>query len=166
MKDKGKAKTNATRLLDARHVPYEVFTFSEEIHSADGVAHTLGLPPSEVYKTLVVLRERGRPLLVMVAGDRELDLRLLARGVGEKSLRMAPQREAEKLTGLLVGGISALALLGKGFDIYIDQPATRLENVLVSAGRRGINLRMPVSDLMEVTGASPVEATAEPAGQQ
>ena len=65
----------------------------------------------QVYKTLVALADGGRRLLVMTPGDRELDLRLVARGVGAKSARMALQREAERLTGLKVGGISPLALL-------------------------------------------------------
>lgn len=154
------AKTNAMRLLESRKVTYEAFTYLAEIHSADEVAHVLGFPPSEVYKTLVVLRGKGRPLLVLVAGNKEIDLRRLARSVDEKALRMAPYREAERLTGLQVGGISALALLGRGFDVCIDRPALDLEYVLVSAGQRGINVRLRVKDLLAVTGAKPVEATA------
>ena len=159
-------KTNAMRLLEQRRVPYEAFTYSPEIHAADEVARVLGFPPSEVYKTLVVLREKGKPLLVMVAGDREIELRRLAKSVGEKALRMAPHRDAERLTGLQVGGISALALLTKGFDICIDRPALGLERVLVSAGRRGVNLRLRVSDLVAVTRARPVDATAAEEGSQ
>ncbi len=155
-------KTNAMRALDQRRVPYEAFPFSPDIHSADGVAAILGVPPSTVYKTLVVLRPRGHPLLVMVAGDRELDLRLLARSLGEKTLDMATHKQAESLTGLLVGGISALALLGRGFDVCIDQPALSLEQVFVSAGQRGLNLRLSVQQLIQVTGARPVEATSAP----
>lgn len=154
-------KTNAMRVLDAKGVSYQVFVFSPEIHSAEGVAEVLGLSPQEVYKTLVILRERGRPLLVMMAGNRQADLRRLARGVGEKTLRMAHQREAEQITGLQVGGISALALLGRGFDVYIDRPALDLDTLLVSAGRRGVNVRLAVKDLLAVTGARPVEAGAE-----
>ena len=89
-------KTNAMRALDQRRVPYTVYTFSPEIHSADGVAAALGLPARMVYKTLVVVRPHGRPALVMVPGDRELDLRLLARALNEKTLAMASQREAER----------------------------------------------------------------------
>ena len=155
------AKTNAMRALDQRRIAYTAFTFSPEIHSADGVAQALGLPPSMVYKTLVVVRPRGRALLALIAGDRELDLRLLARSLGEKSLDMASHRQAEAMTGLLVGGISALALLNKGFDVVIDQSALKLEEVLVSAGQRGINLRLRVADLVAVTGARAVEASAE-----
>ena len=153
------AKTNAMRVLDARQVPYEVFTFSPDIHSAEGVAHVLGLPPEQVYKTLVVVRPQGRAMLVMIAGDRELDLKGFAKAIGEKKVAMASQREAEELTGLQVGGISALALVGRPFDVYIDRPATRLSHILVSAGQRGINLRVAVEDLIRVTRARVVDAS-------
>jgi Cys-tRNA(Pro)/Cys-tRNA(Cys) deacylase len=152
-------KNNAMRMLDARGVPYETYTFPPEIHSAEGVAQVVGAPASQVYKTLVVVRKQGNPLLVMIAGDRELDLKLLAKAVGEKKLRMATYKEAESLTGLEVGGISALALLHQSFDVYIDRAATKLRRVLVSAGSRGINLGMTVEDLIRVTRAKVIEAT-------
>lgn len=154
-------KTNAMRILDAHKVPYEVIAFSPDIHSAKEVAQIAGVPPSEVYKTLVVRRERGKPLLVMIAGDRTLDLKLLARAVGEKKLKMATHRQAEEWTGLQVGGISPLALLNRGFEVYIDRPATQLSHVYVSAGRRGINLRVPVRDLLKLTRAKVVEVTTK-----
>ena len=158
---KAAEKTNAMRLLEGRGIPYQAFAYSPELHSAIEVADVLGVPRAEVYKTLVVLRERGKPMLVIVPGDRELDLRRLAKSIGEKGLRMATQREAEKLTGLQVGGISALALLNRGFDVYLDRSAQELESLYVSAGRRGINLRLRVADLVRVTGARPADAAAE-----
>jgi Cys-tRNA(Pro)/Cys-tRNA(Cys) deacylase len=153
-------KTNAMRALDARNIPYEVFTFSDEIRSADGVAATLGIPEAEVFKTLVVLPEaRGtKPMLVMLPASTELDLRKFARAIGEKGVRMAPQREAEQLTGLKVGGISALALLGKPFTIYLDASATAFDRIYVSGGQRGLDLRLRVADLIAVTGAAVVDA--------
>ncbi len=149
-------KTNTMRMLEALEVPYETYTFPPDIHSAEGVAHAVGVPVSQVYKTLVVTRKRGKPLLVMIAGDRELDLKRLAQAVGEKKLRMASYNEAESLTGLQVGGISALALLNRGFEVYIDQTATKLERVLISAGQRGVNLGIAVEDLIRVTQATAV----------
>jgi Cys-tRNA(Pro)/Cys-tRNA(Cys) deacylase len=113
-----------------------------------------------VFKTLVVLPEsgQGRPLLVVVPGPQELDLKGLGAhpAVGEKRLRMATQREAEQLTGLLVGGISPLALLQKGFRIFIDQSALDLDALYLSAGQRGVNLKVATADLLRVTGATPV----------
>jgi len=155
------AKNNVLRLLEARKVAYQAFTYSDEIHSAEGAAEAMGVPAEQVYKTLVVLRERGRPILVMVPGGHELDLRRLAKALGEKKLRMATQREAEALTGLLVGGISALALLHKGFEVYIDASARRWSQIHVSAGQRGLNVRLAVVDLVKLTGARIVEAVDE-----
>jgi Cys-tRNA(Pro)/Cys-tRNA(Cys) deacylase len=154
-------RTNAMRLLDAQHVDYQVLTFSPDIHSATGVAETLGLDPASVYKTLVVQRAPGKPLLVMIAGHREVDLKALAAAVGEKKLSMATHREAEELTGLQVGGISALMLLKQGFEVCIDRAAQVLDEVVVSAGQRGVNLRLRVADLVRVTGARWVDATGE-----
>jgi Cys-tRNA(Pro)/Cys-tRNA(Cys) deacylase len=135
-----KDKTNAMRALEARNIPYQVFTFPPDVHSAVGVAMEVGLPANQVYKTLVVLRSQGKPMLIIIAGDRELDLKKVSREIGEKKVRMASHNEAETLTGLQVGGISALALLNRPFDVFIDQPATDLTHILVSAGKRGINL--------------------------
>lgn len=157
-----KDKTNAMRALDVRKIPYEVYTFPPEVHSAAGVAESVRLPYDQVYKTLVVLRTEGKPMLVMIAGDRELDLKLVAKEVGEKKVHMASHHEAEELTGLQVGGISALALLNRSFDAFIDRPATELSYILVSAGKRGLNLGMAVNDLIRVTGARVIEATRPP----
>jgi Cys-tRNA(Pro)/Cys-tRNA(Cys) deacylase len=154
-------KTNSMRALDARKIPYQVFTFSPDIHSALGVAEAVGLPPQQVYKTLVVLRPQGKPMLIMIAGDRELDLKRVAKAVGDKKVRMASHNEAEALTGLQVGGVSALALLNRPFEVFLDRPATELPHLLVSAGKRGINLRLAVPDLILVTHARIIEATAQ-----
>jgi Cys-tRNA(Pro)/Cys-tRNA(Cys) deacylase len=154
-------KTNAMRMLESHKIPFETYTFDPDIHSADGVAEALGLPAHQAYKTLVVVRQQDKPLLVLVAGDRELDLKRLARAVGEKKLHMASYKEAESLTGLQVGGISALALINRGFEVYIDQAATELSHILVSAGCRGIDLMLSVEDLMRITKAKVIEATAK-----
>jgi Cys-tRNA(Pro)/Cys-tRNA(Cys) deacylase len=158
-KKKKPPRTNAMRLLDAHKVPYEILTFSDEFHSATEVADLLSLDPAQVYKTLVVQRPRGKPLLVMLAGNLQVDLGTLASSVGEKKLHMASHRDAERLTGLQVGGISALALLNKGFEVCIDRAAEDLNEVVVSAGKRGLDLRLAVADLVRVTDARWVEAT-------
>lgn len=152
-------KTNAMRALDQRHVTYTPFFYSDAIHSAAEVAPLLGIPASEVFKTLVALTDDGRQLLVITPGDRELDLRLVARGVGAKSAHMALQRDAERLTGLKVGGISPLALLGKRFEVYLDAPGAALDALYINGGQRGVNLKLRVADLLAVTGARVIEAT-------
>lgn len=148
-------RNNVTRLLDARHVTYALFEFPPEKHSAEETAELLGVPPHLVYKTLVVLREaKGKkPLLVLTPAGRELSLKTLAASLGEKKLKMATQREAEDLTGLQVGGISALALLNRGFEICLDRQALDLPFIHVSAGQRGANLRLAPADLQSLTHA-------------
>ena len=152
-------KLNSMRILDQQKVDYTVREFPDTVHSADGVADHFGLPHEVVYKTLVAMTAAGKPLLVMVAGSRELDLKKLAKAVGEKKIQMATKKEAERLTGLQTGGISALALLHKKFPVYLDQPALELGRILVSAGKRGVNLELPVADLIRITKAKVIEAT-------
>jgi Cys-tRNA(Pro)/Cys-tRNA(Cys) deacylase len=151
-------KLNSTRLLDANKVPYTVTAYdnSGDFHNAVEVAEMLGETSETVYKTLVVLREPNeghKPLLVMIQSNSELDLKLLAKSIGEKSLRMATQKEAEALTRLQVGGIGALALLNRGFDVILDRNALNLAEVNVSAGQRGVNIKLPVADLIHLTKA-------------
>jgi Cys-tRNA(Pro)/Cys-tRNA(Cys) deacylase len=152
-------RNNVTRLLEARKVDYQVFEFPPEKHSAEETAALLGVPEHNVYKTLVVLREtKGKkPLLVLTPAGRELSLKALAASLGEKKLHMATQREAERLTGLQVGGISALALLNRGFEICLDRAALALTHVHISAGQRGANLRLQVPDLVKLTNARLVD---------
>lgn len=153
-------KTNAIRLLDKHHISYTIFTYPDTIHSALEVAPLLGVPASQVYKTLVAFADETRHLLIVVPGDRELNLRLAARSVGAKQVRMAPRREAERLTGLKVGGISPLALLDKRFEIYLDASAEQLDELYINGGQRGINVRLHVSDLLALTRAKVIQATA------
>jgi Cys-tRNA(Pro)/Cys-tRNA(Cys) deacylase len=125
----------------------------------------VGAPAAQVFKTIVVLRdERGkRPLLVIVPADREVDLKRLAAALGEKKLRVAAQREAESLTRLQVGGISALALINKGFDVVLDRRSEAFAStgIYVSAGQRGLNVRLAPADLVALTGARIMDASAE-----
>jgi len=158
-------KTNTMRLLDSRKVHYAVHHYAAERMSAEEVAATLGFPQEQVFKTLVTLPDKGRPFLAIIPAGRELDLKKLAQAAGEKRVRMATYREAESLTGLQVGGISALALLGKGFKVFLDILANDQAQVLVSAGQRGIQLQLAPQDLAQVTGAR-VADISRPMGQE
>ncbi|MCX7838860.1 MAG: Cys-tRNA(Pro) deacylase, partial [Anaerolineae bacterium] len=79
----------------------------------------------------------------------------------KQKLRMATQREAESLTGLQVGGISALALLNRGFEIVLDERALALDKIHISAGARGVDVCLAVKDLIAVTNARIVRAVSE-----
>src|SRR5262245_63610842 len=157
-------KTNAARLLEARGIGLRIRVYDADraFHSADEAAALLGVPGGSVLKTLVVLREgaaRAKPLLVLVPSDRQVDLKRLGQALGEKRLRMASQREAETLTGLKVGGISALAVRGGAFEVLVDRSAEDLEQVHVSAGVRGVDLELTLRDLLMVTRGRLVDAS-------
>ena len=152
-------KTNAMKLLEGKKVPYESYSYPANLRDAQEVAAAVGWPAGQVFKTLVVPRPKpSKPLLVMIPADRQLDLKKLAKAVREKKLKMATQREAELLTGLQVGGISALALLNKGFAIYLDQTAHAFDQIVISAGQRGLQIKLAVPDLVKVTRARMVDA--------
>src|SRR5512140_3735872 len=119
-------KLNSMRLLESNGISYDALTYDDQIHDAVEVATVLGMPVHQVYKTLVVERSAGKPVLVMIAADRQLDLKKFAAAIGEKKVAMASHADAEKLTGLKVGGIGALALVHKRWDVYLDIPAATL----------------------------------------
>lgn len=151
-------KTLAMKLLDGKKIAYVVHAYSSDIRDAEQVATAVGFDASAVYKTLVVANPEGKPLLVMLPADKHLDLKKFAKQLNAKKLKMATQREAESQTGLQVGGISALALTNKGFAVYLDSAARDLQQIVISAGQRGLQIQLAVKDLVAVTGARFVDA--------
>jgi Cys-tRNA(Pro)/Cys-tRNA(Cys) deacylase len=162
-----KNKLNSMRLLEQHGVPYEVVEFDDSMRDAELIAESLGIPPYMVYKTLVIEPEGGgKPLLVLIAADRRLDLKRLAQAAGAKKVRMAAHKDAEALTGLKVGGISALALTHKNWTVFVDRPASELQHILVSGGQRGVDLRVPVTDLLRVLRARLADIGNEGGGEE
>ncbi|MCA9969903.1 MAG: hypothetical protein KC425_06795 [Anaerolineales bacterium] len=157
-------KTLAMKFLDGKKVPYAVVAYPNTMRDAAEIAVLLGIPPGQMFKTLVVQAPEGvpraKPMLVLVPADRQLDLKLLAKATGAKKLKLATHAEAEALTGLQVGGISPLVLVNKGFQIYVDESARDFEQVYVSAAQKGLNLKVPVAALLKVTGARWVRVAA------
>ncbi|MCC7129937.1 MAG: aminoacyl-tRNA deacylase [Anaerolineae bacterium] len=145
---------NVTRLLDARKIPYTAFELPAEKLGALETAQHLGVPAEQVYKTIVVVREgQGKPVLAVVPGPQEVDLKALAKALGEKKVNLPTQRAAEQLTGLQAGGISPLALLNRGFEVWLDESAILWDEIYISGGQRGLNILLPVEALVELTGA-------------
>ena len=92
-------------------------------------------------------------MLVVIPGPETLNLKSLAKATRLKKAKMAAHDQAEKLTGLQTGGISPLALVNKGFDIYLDQRALDFDVIAVSSGQRGANIEVAVKDLIKITNA-------------
>ncbi len=153
---------NVTRLLDSRRIKYTAFELPAEKLGAIETAKRLNVPVQMVFKTIVAARDKpGKPILAVIPGDCELDLKALASYLGEKKMRLPTQKEAEQMTGLLAGGISPLALINKGFQVVIDNSAQNFDMIHVSGGQRGLNLRLPVQALADLTRARFAEICAD-----
>ena len=145
---------NVTRFLDSQKVRYTAFETPVEKMGARETAEFLHVPVDQVFKTIVVTRDKPRkPLLVVIPGATVVDLKSLAAFLGEKKVYLPTEREAEGLTGLQAGGISPLALINKGFQVVIDSSAQNYAEIHVSGGQRGLNIKLPVADLVRLTKA-------------
>jgi Cys-tRNA(Pro)/Cys-tRNA(Cys) deacylase len=158
-------RNNVTRFLDSKRVAYRVhlYDYAAGVHSAVEVAAAIGLPPEQVFKTLVVLPEEPnrKPMLVIIPGPETLDLKLFAKAAELKKVKLATHAQAEELTGLQTGGISPLALLNKGFQVYLSDQALAFDTIAVSAGQRGANLQLAVTDLVKLTNARVVKLNTQ-----
>ena len=145
---------NVTRLLDAWKIPYTAYQLSAKKRGALEAARLLNVPAEQVFKTIVITRQGGgKPILAVVSGPVEVDLKALANVLGEKKVRLTTEREAEKLTGLKAGGISPLALINRGFQVVVDSSAQSHAEIYISGGRRGLYICMPVKALVSLTNA-------------
>ena len=144
---------NVTRFLDAHKVKYAAHELPVEKLGAVEAANFMGVSPAQVFKTIVVAREKKKPVLAVVPGPRVVDLKLLAAFLSEKKVHLPTEREAEELTGLQAGGISPLALINKGFQVVVDSAAQGYEQIYISGGQRGLDIQLGVADLVKLTNA-------------
>jgi Cys-tRNA(Pro)/Cys-tRNA(Cys) deacylase len=144
---------NVTRFLDARKVDYIAYELPAEKLGAVEAAQYMGVSPDQVFKTIVITREKKKPLLAVIPGPRTVDLKLLAVFLAEKKVSLPTEHEAETLTGLQAGGISPLALINKGFHVVIDSAAQGSDKIYISGGQRGLDIQLPVTDLAKLTNA-------------
>jgi len=144
---------NVTRFLDAHKVSYTAHELPPEKLGAVEAARVMGVLPELVFKTIVITREKKKPVLAVIPAPRTVDLKRLAVFLAEKKVTLPTEREAEALTGLLAGGISPLALIHKGFQVVIDAAAQGYEKIYISGGQRGLDIQLPVTDLANLTNA-------------
>ncbi len=145
---------NVTRLLDSKNIAYQAFTLPPEKLGAEEAAKFMNVPLNEVYKSIIIKREKpGKPIIAVTPGDKEVDLKLLAAAIGEKKVFVPTLVEAEKMTGLKAGGISPLALINRGFQVIINSSASTYSHIHISGGQLGLNIRLPVNNLIEITHA-------------
>ena len=145
---------NVTRLLDSHRISYKAYETPPEKLGALETANILGIDAALVYKTIVVVRDKPKkPVLVVIPGTKIVDLKLVAIAFGDKKVTLPTEREAELITGLRAGGISPLALINKGFSVVVDVSAQEISEIHISGGQRGLNLKLKVKDLLELTKA-------------
>jgi Cys-tRNA(Pro)/Cys-tRNA(Cys) deacylase len=147
-------KLNSMRLLERYSIPYTIHKYDPSAPDAVAVAAALDVPAAHVFKTLVVSGTGTRPLLAMIPADCQLHLKRLASLVGVKHLDLVPREVVERLTGLRIDGIGALALTTKRWASYLDESALNHSRIYVNAGQRGTMIGLAPTDLVKVVDAT------------
>ena len=153
-------KTNAARILDRMKIGYELIEYKvdDEDLSAVHLAKAAGIPIRQVYKTLVLEGDKNGYFVCIVQGDDEIDLKKAAIVSGNKKVAMIKMKELEPLTGYIRGGCSPLGMK-KSFPVFIDESAFKQDLIYVSAGVRGMQIRLSPLDLMIACHAKRGEIT-------
>ncbi len=155
-------KTNAARLLSGMGISYELrdYEVDPDDLAAETVARKVGMPPEQVWKTLLVRGDKRGLLFAVVPGDAELDLKAMAKASGDKQVTMVPLKEVQPLTGYIRGGVTALAGK-KDYPVIVDETIELFDVVSVSAGVRGTQIVIAPADYIRATKAT-VAAIARP----
>jgi len=153
-------KTNAARLLDQLKIPYELRPYEVDPNdlTAISVAHKIGLPPEQVFKTLLTTTTEKEHLFAIVPGDAELDLKKLAHTANTRKVELASLKEVEPLTGYIRGGVTVLAAK-KAFPAFADETIELFDIISISAGQRGLQLLMSPTDYLRATNATLADLT-------
>jgi Cys-tRNA(Pro)/Cys-tRNA(Cys) deacylase len=147
-------KTNAVRLLDRLGICYELreYEVDPEDLAAETVARKVGMPPEQVFKTLVARGDKHGVCLAVVPGNCDLDLKALAKATGDKKIDTVPLKEVEPLTGYIRGGVTALACK-KPYPVFIDGTAGLFDVISISAGVRGLQVFITPDDYIRAVDA-------------
>ena len=153
-------KTNACRLLDRAGVEYELVAYEvhEEDLSAPTVAASMDENVMQIFKTIVLTGDKVKYFVCVVPGGKEIDLKQAARVSGNKKCDTLPLKDLLPVTGYIRGGCSPVGMK-KRFPTYIDKSAQSFPNVFVSAGQRGLQLKISPALLAEQTGAEFADLT-------
>lgn len=147
-------KTNAARILDRLGISYELVEYAvdPENLAADHVAEELGEPIEQVFKTLVLHGDKHGHLVCVVAGNREVDLKKAAKVSGNKKVEMIPMKDLLPTTGYIRGGCTSIGMKKK-FPTFISEEARNFPFIYVSAGQRGMQIKLSPSDLAKAADA-------------
>src|SRR5712692_9048316 len=155
-------KTNPARLLDQLGIRYELreYEVDPDDLAAETVAAKIGLPPEQVFKTLVARGDRNGICMAVIPGDQELDLKALASAAGERKIQLVPVKELQALTGYVRGGVTALAAK-RDFPVYVDETIELFDVISISAGVRGLQILLAPTHYLHATNGK-VGALGQP----
>jgi Cys-tRNA(Pro)/Cys-tRNA(Cys) deacylase len=154
------SKTNAARLLDSLAISYELRAYDVDPNdlTALAVARKIGMPPEQVFKTLLTESGTGEHFFAVIPGDQELDLKKLAHAAKVKKLDLASLKQLEPLTGYIRGGVTVLAAK-KPFPAFADETIQIFDRISVSAGQRGLQVILTPNDYLRAADAELADLT-------
>ena len=143
-------KTNAARYLDSLGIAYEIrdYDLGDEEFSATAVAHAVGMPPEQVFKTLLCATHEREHLFAIVPGDAELDFKKLAHAAGTRKAEMASIKDVQPLTGYVRGGVTIFGAK-KPLRVFVDETLEIFDRISVSAGVKGTQLILTPDDYLK-----------------
>ena len=155
-------KTNAARILDSKKINYELVPYTVDASdlAATHVAAELGEDITQVFKTLVLRGDRNGLLVCVIPGDKEVDLKKAAKLSGNKKVEMIAMKELLPLTGYIRGGCCPIGMK-KPFPTWIHSTCMDFPFIYISAGVRGLQLKIAPQDLLDVTGSVVADLIAE-----
>ena len=147
-------KTNACRILEKLGVKFDVIEYPVDPDNLDArhVAEALGQDIATVYKTLVLHGDKNGHFVCVIQGDKEVDLKKAAKASGNKKVAMIPMKELLPLTGYIRGGCTAIGMK-KAFPVYVDQRCLDHETIHISAGKRGMQIKLSPQDYIQAAKA-------------
>ena len=148
-------KTNAARFLDQIGIRYQLRQYEVDPGdlAAETVAAKIGVPPGQLFKTLVAQGDRHGICMAVIPGDTELDLKALAAASDNRKIQLVPVKDLQKLTGYIRGGVTALAAK-KAYPVYADKSIERFDLISISAGTRGLQILLSPEDYLRVAKAT------------
>ena len=149
------AKTNAMRILETLGIPFQVreYEVDPEDLTAETVASKVGLPPEQVFKTLIVRGDRNGYCFAIVPGNMELDGKSLAKLTGDRRVELAPLKDVQTLTGYIRGGVTAMGAK-KDYPVFADETLEICDIISISAGQRGVQLLLEPDDYIRAVNAT------------
>ena len=158
-KQSSEEKTNVMRLLEQKKISYKSYSYEPDAtKSGEEIAEILGENAERVFKTLVTQAKSGQYYVFVIPVNAELDLKLAAKAVSEKSIAMIKQKELLPLTGYIHGGCSPVGMK-KPFVTVFDETVVLFDTIMVSAGKVGLQMEVNPEDLLRITGGSTAALT-------